>query len=117
MDAFISNASAHRADRPVLLSDADLHDLQRLAVLCRGVGRRYRLLSVRMEEVSDRGRYGTLSLAFSKKNHFNLIFLLNCIRTRERAYDILANVRQDTKESRTRLPRFAYQVVVEAGLL
>lgn len=66
MDALISNASAHCADCPVLLSDVDLHDLQRLAMLCGGVGCCHWLLSVRMEEVSDRGRYGTLSLAFSK---------------------------------------------------
>lgn len=66
LDACISNVSTHHTDRPVLLFDAHLHDLQCLAVLCRGIGCCHRLLPVRLEKISDCRRYGTLSLAFSK---------------------------------------------------
>lgn len=66
LDAFVSNISTHHTDRPVLLFDANLHDLQCLAVLRRGIGCRCWLLPVRLEKISDRRRYGTLSLAFSK---------------------------------------------------
>lgn len=66
LDAFVSNISTHHTDRPVLLFDANLHDLQCLVVLRRGIGCRHWLLPVRLEKISDRRRYGTLSLAFSK---------------------------------------------------
>jgi len=66
LDAFVSNVSTHHTDCPVLLSNANLHDLQCLVVLRRRVGCCRRLLSVRLEKISDRRRYGTLSLAFSK---------------------------------------------------
>lgn len=57
VDAFVSNTSTHRADSPVLLPDVDLHDVQRLAMLRRSAGCRYRLLPIRLEKVRDRGRY------------------------------------------------------------
>lgn len=66
LDAFVPNVSTHRADRPVLLLDANLHDVQCLAVLRRSSRCCYRLLPVWLEKVSDRRCYGTLSLAFSK---------------------------------------------------
>lgn len=66
LDAFIPNISAHRADHPVVLLDANLHDIQCLAVLCCSNRCCYRLLSIWLEKVSDRRCYGTLSLAFSK---------------------------------------------------
>lgn len=66
LDAFVSNVSTHHTDRPILLFNANLHDLQCLAVLRRGIGCRRRLLPVRLEKISNRRRYGTLSLTFSK---------------------------------------------------
>lgn len=66
LDACVSNVSAYRADSTILLFDANLHDLQCLAVLRCGIGCRHRLLPVWLEKIGDRRRYGTLSLAFGK---------------------------------------------------
>lgn len=66
VDAFLSNASTYRANSSVLFLDVDLHDVQCLAMLRRGVGCRHRLFSIRVEKVSNRRRNRTLPLAFSK---------------------------------------------------
>lgn len=65
LDAFIPNSSAHSADRAVVFSDADIHDLQRLAVLRRRTGSCHRLLPVWLEKIRHCRCHGTLPLAFN----------------------------------------------------
>ena len=63
LDACISNFSAHRADHPLVLFDAHLHDLQRVAMSRRGVWRCNWLFSFWLEKICGRGCHGTLPLA------------------------------------------------------
>jgi len=54
LDAFIPNVPTYRADRSIILFDADIHDLQRLAMLCRGDRCRHRLFLIWLEKISGR---------------------------------------------------------------
>lgn len=58
-----ANTPACPAGDALLPADADLHDVQRVALPDGRPGRRRRLLPVLLEEVGDCGRDGALSLA------------------------------------------------------
>lgn len=62
MDAFLSEFPPLGASDAVVDADADLHDLQHVALSCRRLRGDGRLLPVRMEEIRRRRRDGALPL-------------------------------------------------------
>lgn len=62
MDALLPNVPAYHTSHPFLLFNADLHDIQHLALFRSSFGCYPWLLPFRMEEICNCGRYRTLSL-------------------------------------------------------
>lgn len=62
MDAFLPERASSDSSHPVADADADLHDLQHMALPRSGLRRYGRVLLIRLEEIGRRRRDWALSL-------------------------------------------------------